>query len=93
MFWSFTKAGVTYKVAVECKDYKNRVSKEKILAFHDLLKDIGNIHGIFVTTNGYQSGAREYAEKYGIQLMEIRKPNDDDWDGRIRDVTITVNGR
>ena len=33
VFWIFTKGGVAYKVAVECKDYKAHVSKEKSLRF------------------------------------------------------------
>lgn len=88
VFWSFTKGGVTYKVAIECKDYKNRVSKEKIAAFHDILQDIGNIHGIFASRMGFQSGARKYAQQYGIQLMEIRHPIDSDWEGRMRNMHL-----
>lgn len=91
VYWTFCKAGVAYKVAVECKDYKNRVSKEKIAAFHDILQDIGNIHGIFATKMGFQSGAKEYAEKYGIQLMEIRHPIDKDWEGKMKDFHITLH--
>ena len=74
LFWTFKLGGVTYKVAVECKDYNKHVSKEKILTFHAVLQDIGNIHGIFASKMGFQSGARDYALQYGIQLMEIRQP-------------------
>ena len=93
IFWKFTKGGVTYRVAVECKDYKNRVSKEKIAAFHAILHDIGNIQGIFVSKMGFQSGAIEYADKYGIQLMEIRHPIDSDWEGRAKDFHFIINAR
>lgn len=91
IFWSFKKGGVNFKVAVECKDYKNKVSKEKVAAFHDILHDIGNIHGIFVSKNGFQSGAREYALKYGIQIMEIRHPNDEDWEKRIKEIQVVLH--
>jgi hypothetical protein len=61
VFWTFKRGGVEYKVAVECKDYKNHVSKDKIIAFHGILQDIGNIHGIFASRAGFQSGAAQYA--------------------------------
>ena len=90
VFWTFKIGGVDYKVAVECKDYNSHVSKEKIEAFHSILHDIGNIHGIFASKMGFQSGAILYAQKYGIQLMEIRKPIDSDWEGRIKDIHIEL---
>lgn len=93
VYWTFTIAGIRYQVAVECKDYKNRISKEKIEAFHSILHDIGNITGVFATNVGYQSGAEKYAKKYGIQLMEIRHPNDKDWNGRIKNFQIDLHVR
>ena len=90
LFWTFKKGGVAYKVAVECKDYNKHVSKEKILTFHAVLQDIGNVHGIFASKVGFQSGAKDYALKYGMQLMEIRPPVDGDWDGRFKDIHIEL---
>lgn len=90
VFWTFKLGGVDYKVAVECKDYNSHVSKEKIEAFHSILHDIGNVHGIFASKMGFQSGAILYAQKYGIQLMEIRKPIDSDWEGRIKDIHVEL---
>lgn len=57
VYWQFTCGTVTYRVAVECKDYKNPVTAEKIEAFRATLLDIGDIHGIFAARNGFQSGA------------------------------------
>lgn len=91
VFWTFKRGGVSYRVAVECKDYKSHVSKEKIEAFHLILNDIGNVYRIFVSKMGFQSGAREYASKYGIQLMEIRQPVESDWKGRIKDIHIELS--
>ena len=92
LYWEFTVAGVRHRVAVECKNYKNAVKKEKVAAFDGVLKDIsGNIQGIFVCKNGYQNGALLYAESCGIQLMEIREPNDEDWKGRIRNIYIQLH--
>lgn len=79
MYWQFTYGTVTYRVAVECKDYKKQVTAEKIEAFRAMLLDIGNdIQGIFASRNGFQSGAIRVAETYKIQLMQIREPLESD---------------
>ena len=93
VFWTFKRGGVDYRVVVECKDYNRKVSLEKIKAFHALLHDLGNVRGVFATRVGFQSGAREYALKYGIQLMEIRHPTDDDWQGRLRNIHLNMKMR
>ena len=59
VYWTFNKGGINYRVAIECKDYNSRVSKDKIATFHDILNDLGNVHGIFATKIGYQKGAKE----------------------------------
>lgn len=71
-------------MAVERKDYKNMVKAEKIEAFRSVLSDIGGINGIFVSKNGFQSGAVDVAKTYGVQLMEIRRPKEPDWEGYIK---------
>lgn len=90
LYWQFNLAGIRYRVAVECKGYASRVSKEKIAAFKGVLDDLGGISGIYACRNGYQKGAKQYAESYGIQLMEIRHPNDEDWKGRMRDIHLLL---
>ena len=90
VYWTFEIGGIHYKVAVECKDYKNSVSIDKIRAFHDTLEDLGGVKGVFATTKGFQKGALEYAKKCGIEPVIIRKPSDEDWNGRVRDIPITV---
>lgn len=93
VYWTFKRGGVDYKVAVECKDYSSKVSIEKIRAFHSILHDLGNVHGIVASRAGFQSGAAQYAKKYGIQLMEIRQPKDGDWEGRLRNISFQLSMR
>jgi hypothetical protein len=57
-------------IAIECKDYKAKVSAEKIEAFNSkcaMIKEINKM--IFVSTNGFQSGAITSAEYFGIELI------------------------
>lgn len=91
IFWSFKRAGIPYKVAIECKDYNKRVSLDRVSAFHDVLNDLQDVHGIIATKVGFQSGAKEWAEKYGIQARIIRHPIDEDWEGRVRNIFIQMN--
>lgn len=88
VYWQFSYGTVTYRVAVECKDYQRPVTAEKIEAFRSTLLDIGNIQGIFASRSGFQSGAQQVAKAYGIQLMQIREPLSSDWDGCIKDIYI-----
>ncbi|WP_206198636.1 hypothetical protein, partial [Pseudomonas viridiflava] len=45
---------------------------------------------IIVTTIGFQSGAKEYADFYEMGLKIIRKPRGEDWDGYIQIVNIQI---
>ena len=89
VYWQFSYGTVTYRVAVECKDYKNPITAEKIEAFRSTLLDIGNnIQGVFASRNGFQVGAINVSKAYGIQLMQIREPLESDWKGCIKDIYI-----
>lgn len=90
VYWEYIIAGITHRVAIECKNYSSNVTIGKIRDFHGVLSDIGNINGIMVTKIGFQKGAKEFAEHYGINLMVLRKPIDSDWKGRVKIVALTV---
>jgi len=89
VYWEYQIAGITHKVAIECKNYNSNVSVAKVRDFYGVLSDIGNINGIMVSKKGFQKGAKEFAEHYGINLRELREPNDDDWKGRIKTIQIS----
>ena len=74
VYWEYEKDGVNHRVAIECKNYNKRVSKEKVCAFQGVLADLGDVEGIMVTKVGFQKGAKEYAKEYGISLKELRQP-------------------
>jgi hypothetical protein len=78
IYWEFNLAGVLHRVAVECKDYKAAVSLGRIRDFYGVLDDIGNLNGIFITSKGYQSGAKKFAEHHGISLKVVKEPTAQD---------------
>lgn len=71
VYYQFEKSRVLHKVAFECKFKSRRVQKSDVIDFHGKLQDIGNIQGIFVSKSGYQQGAKDYANHYGIQLLTL----------------------
>lgn len=64
--------GYTFKVAIECKDKGRPVEKDQILAFASKCDMIDGISKkVFVASGGYQKGARNAANHYGIELFDI----------------------
>ncbi|MDQ2178096.1 restriction endonuclease [Marinifilum sp. D714] len=70
LFYEFDKSGFIHKVAIECKNTKRPTEKKDILDFVGKLNDFRNVMGIFISKNGFQSGAKEFGEKHGLILME-----------------------
>lgn len=65
----FEALGVNFRALVECKLNKRRVERDEVLAFHQKIQATGSHKGIVFSTNGFQKGAIEYAEKHGIALF------------------------
>lgn len=91
VYWEFEMMGIKHCVAIECKNYSSEVSVGKLRDFFGVLHDVGNTTGIFVTKVGYQSGAEKFANHYGIVLKELRFPTAKDWEGRIKDIVLTIH--
>ena len=75
VYWEYEIAGVKHKVAIECKNYNKAVEIGKVRDFFGALYDLNDVKGIMATKKGYQKGAKEYASYYGIDLKELRVPN------------------
>ena len=74
VYWEYEKDGKTHKVAIECKNYKRRISLEKVCAFKGVLDDLDGVSGIMVSKVGFQKGAKRFAQQYHISLKELRQP-------------------
>lgn len=75
VYWEYEIAGCLHRVAIECKNYNSPVEIGNVRDFKGVLDDLNNVNGIMVSAQGYQSGAKKYAEQYGILLKELRTPN------------------
>ncbi|WP_198006828.1 restriction endonuclease [Limnobacter sp. MED105] len=79
IYWEYELGGLTYKTVIECKDYASKVSMDKIDALIGKIRDIPDLKAVFATKKGYQSGAKNKAEKNKIDLLIVREQNDTDW--------------
>lgn len=61
-----------FKIAIECKDYNSPVSVEKIEAFNSKCSTVSGINKkVIISSNGFQSGAKENANLFDIELQTL----------------------
>src|SRR5262249_7559290 len=74
VLWRFLVGGIEYTTVVQAKDWRAKITKAAVLAFRAVLDDIpGQPRGIVVTRTGFQSGARELAERHGMGLYLLQR--------------------
>ena len=81
----------SYKTAIECKYWKDKVQKDTITKLSEILEDAKIEKGILVSKSGFTQDAVKFAEYKNISLVELREPTDADWKGRVRDIVININ--
>ena len=74
VYWEYEIAGVTHKVAIECKNYNKPIAIGKVRDFYGVLADLNNVAGIIVTKAGFQKGTIQFVREHGISLKELRNP-------------------
>jgi len=74
VYLEYVKDDILHRVAIECKNYNKAVPKEKVSAFYGIISDLDDVEGIMVSKKGFQKGAKQFAEHYGISLKELREP-------------------
>ena len=80
LYWEYEDAGCVKRAVIECKDYQNGVTIDRVDALIGKMLDFPDIKPILVTSNKYQQGAKEKAKNHGIDLMVIREEDiEKDW--------------
>ena len=72
LYWEREEFGTVKRAVIECKDYQNGVSIDRVDALIGKMVDFQNITPVLVTSVKYQSGAIEKARRHGIELLVIR---------------------
>ncbi len=65
-------AGIAIIWLVECKDWKARVTKEKVFALRTIVEDTGAHRGFIMAESGYQSGALQAARLSNTTLTSLQ---------------------
>ena len=79
-----------YRTAISCKDWNKRVGIPIVREFAQIVDDAKLSKGVMVSRMGFTAPAKTYAESKNIDLVELRKPLDKDWEGRLKRVHITL---
>ncbi|MEE8576846.1 MAG: restriction endonuclease [candidate division Zixibacteria bacterium] len=92
VYWEFEVGGIKYSTVVQAKDWNQSVDQGELIKFKGVIDDIpSQPKGIFVTKTGFQTGAKDFAEKSGILLYELRQATEDDLKNRIKIFSIHLN--
>lgn len=71
VLYSFEHFGMIYRIAIECKNWKNPINVSELRNFDYKLNHIGGINGIFISAESeFQDGARKVSDYNGIKLVK-----------------------
>lgn len=71
VYYEFELTGLRHQVAIECKNMKRPLDKDRVMAFCAKVNDCPGVRGCIVAAHGYQSGARQFAEDNGITALVL----------------------
>ena len=89
VYWEYQYDNTIFKIVIECKNYNHTVSIGKVRDFFGVLYDLEDVKGIMVTKKGYQEGAKKFGAHYGIDLMELREP--EEGEAIVAETTLTID--
>jgi DNA-binding beta-propeller fold protein YncE len=69
VYVTFSRSGIKCTWLVECKLWKTRVTKEKVMALKSIVDDVGADRGIIVSEVGFQSGALNAVRDSNVTLV------------------------
>lgn len=90
VYWEYRLAGITHKIALECKLHGRKVGVGVVRDFWGVLDDIAGLRGVIISPVGFTAGAKKFAESKGIGLKVVRPAQDKDYKGRIRGIHVTI---
>lgn len=88
------KEGVKKRILIECKDFDisgENVGLPIIRNFWGVVDDIKPDEAIIITCNDFTKDARIYAKGKEIKLAILRVFQDEDWEGRIKSIVVTMH--
>lgn len=85
---SHTNGIHTYRTAIECKFWKEKITKEIVMKVADIVEDAGLNKGVIVSRMGSTEDGATYARYRNIELVELREIEEADRKQRNGDTGI-----
>lgn len=63
----------TYQTAIECKYWKEKITKDTVMKVSDIIEDAGINKGVIVSKNGFTQDGISFAKYKNIGLVELRE--------------------
>ena len=80
VYWEYDLDGVIIRNVIECKDYKDGVSIDRVDALVGKLMHFPGLHGILATSTRYDRGAVKQAQAHGLSILIVREEDPEkDW--------------
>jgi len=80
-----------YLTAIECKHWNRKITKEAVIKAAYIRKEAGISKVVIVTTVGYTPDAVNVAKSEHVELLLLRTPTESDWEGRVRNIEISIS--
>ncbi len=80
VYWEHRIGGVTFRVAIECKNWTKEVDENVVRSALGMRQDIPGLQVIIVSPLGFQPGAVALARAHSIGLKIIRQPEPESGD-------------
>jgi hypothetical protein len=80
-----------YKTAIECKYWEKTINKDIVMKVAEIIEDAAINKGVIVSKNGFTPDGIDYARYKNIGLVELREMTDEDWEGRLKTLSVEVN--
>lgn len=68
----------SYRTAIECKYWKEKINKEIVMKIAHIIEDAGIEKGVIVARNGFTEDGAQFAKHKNIALVQLREVEESD---------------
>lgn len=80
----------SYKTAIECKYWKEKISKEIVMKVSEIIEDARISKGVIVSKNGFTKDGFNFAKYKNIGLVELRELGEKDQGSKQKELEIGI---
>lgn len=78
----------SYRTAIECKYWKEKINKETVMKLSNILEDTNIEKGVIVSKYGFTKDGAEFAKYKNISLVELREFDEGDQETKQKQLQI-----